>query len=119
MILQSCVLFFSLLNGINPAVTNAVIHTESKGNPFAQGSLDDIGLMQIREKFVPENRLQLQQPCTNIMRGTQLLAEAKKRCKHTKDGTWLVCFNAGIRGGSRLKYPLKFPYYVKVMSNVE
>lgn len=119
MTLYSCVLFFSMMNGIDPALTQAVIKVESNGNPYALSpdKLDG-GLMQVRIKYVPESRLQLFNPCTNIRRGTFLLAQAKKRCKHTIDNMWLVCYNAGVRGGSRLRFPRKFPYYVKVMKNL-
>lgn len=115
MTLTSCILFYSLLNGINPILTQAVIEVESKNNTFAVGKLGDSGLMQIRHKFVPETQLQLFNPCTNVRRGVELLKKAKQRCKHKLEKTWLVCYNAGIRGGSRIKRPNKFSYYKKVM----
>lgn len=114
MSLQGCILFWSLFHGVDPAVTKAVISVESNGNPFALGRLGDSGLMQIRHKYVPETQLQLMNSCTNIMRGTQLLAKAKSACKHTVDRTWLVCYNLGITGGSRIRFPKKWNYYKKV-----
>lgn len=117
--LQSCVLFFSLLNGIDPRVTDAIVEIESSGNPFALGKLDDSGLMQIRERFVPESQMQLFNPCTNVMVGTRLLRKAKEKCSHQLDKTWLLCFNVGIQGAKKIRYPKKFPYYLKVMSRVK
>lgn len=114
--LASCVLFYSFLAGIDPRITNAVIQVESRGNPFALGRLDDSGLMQIRHKFVPETQLQLFQGCTNIRRGVAILKQAKKRCKHKLNNTWLVCYNLGIKGGSKIRHPSSFIYYKKVMS---
>lgn len=111
-----CVIFYSLLSGINPNVTNAIINVESSGNPYAIGGKGDIGLMQIRHKFVPENEKQLLQACTNISRGVKILKNAKKRCKHKIDNTWVICYNLGIKGGSKIKYPKKFRYYKKVTS---
>lgn len=102
------------MNGINPAVTNAVISVESKGNPFALGRHGDSGLMQIRHKYVPESQSQLFQSCTNVMRGTALLKQAREKCKHTVDNTFVVCYNLGTTGGSRLRFPKKWNYYVKV-----
>jgi soluble lytic murein transglycosylase-like protein len=113
--MYSCILFFSLLNGLDPAFTQSVITVESRGNPFAMGSLDDTGLLQIRAKFVPETSLQLMQPCTNVMRGTQLLGDLKKKHKGV-DRTWINCYNLGSRGCRRLKHPKKFAYYKKVMA---
>jgi len=119
MTLASCVLFYSFLAGIDPAITNAVIKVESNGNPFALGSKQDSGLMQVRHKFVPETQKQLLQSCTNVMRGVALLKQAKDKCKHKLNNTWLVCYNLGIRGGSRIKHPSSFIYYKKVMSELK
>lgn len=120
MVIQSCVLFWSLVNGIHPDITNAVIKVESRGNVMATGrSHQERGLMQIREKFVPETSLQLYNPCTNIMVGTRLLREAKRNCKHFIESSWLVCFNVGQYGARKIKHPRKFPYYTKVMKELE
>lgn len=117
--IASCVLFYSLLAGIDPRITNAVIQVESRGNPFALGKLGDSGLMQIRHQFVPETQQQLFQGCTNVMRGVQILKQAKERCKHKLNNTWLVCYNVGIKGGRKIRYPAKFPYYKKIMKEFE
>lgn len=118
MTLSGCILFYSLLNGINPLITQAVIKVESNGNPFAIGRLGDSGLMQIRHQFVPESQVQLFNPCTNVRRGVELLKNAKQKCKHKLDKTWLICYNVGIAGGNRIKFPKKFPYYKKVMAYI-
>jgi soluble lytic murein transglycosylase-like protein len=115
MVLASCILFYSMMNGIDPRITNAVISTESNGNPFALSKdRKDGGLMQIRIKYAPETRLQLFQSCTNVKRGTELLKQAMDKCKHKAENTWLVCYNVGLTGGSRIRWPKKFPYYKKV-----
>lgn len=75
----------------------------------------DYGLMQIRSKYVKETPAQLFDTCTNIRVGTEKLAEARKMCKHKKDYTYVVCYNAGVTGGSKIKHPTNFPYYKKVM----
>lgn len=118
MTLLSCIYFYSFLHGIDPQITKAVIQVESSGNPVAVGGKGDSGLMQIRHKYVPETQLQLFNPCTNVKRGTKLLSEAMKRCKHKAEMTWIVCYNVGIAGGSRIKWPKKFPYYKKVVSKL-
>lgn len=119
MTLASCILFYSFLHGVDPRVTRAVIDVESGGNPLAVGAADDSGLMQIRHKYVPESQLQLFNPCTNVRRGVQLLAEAMKRCKHKADMTWLTCYNLGVVGGSRVRYPKLWPYYKKVIRKMK
>jgi len=117
MTLQGCVLFFSLMHNVDPTVTNAVIAVESGGNPLSiSRDKQDFGLLQIRKKFHKLTTAQLLQPCTNIELGVKILAAAKKRCKHRVDNLYLVCYNAGVAGGSRLKYPRRFPYYKKVIA---
>ena len=115
MTLFSCVLFYSMLSGVDPEITNAVIKVESDGNPMALGKSGDSGLMQVRHQFVPETQQQLFNPCTNVRRGISLLKKAKDSCKHKLNNTWLVCYNLGLTGGSRIKYPREFIYYKKVM----
>lgn len=115
----SCILFYSLLAGIDPQITQAVIQVESRGNPFAVGKLGDSGLMQIRHKFVPETQQQLFQGCTNIKRGVELLKQAKEKCKHKLNNTWLVCYNVGIKGGQKIRHPSSFIYYKKVIMEMQ
>jgi soluble lytic murein transglycosylase-like protein len=116
MTLASCILFYSLLNNIDPNITKAIIKIESNGNPFLIGKNGDSGLLQIRHQFVPESQKQLLQSCTNIKRGVELLKQAKDKCVHKLNNTWLVCYNVGISGGKKIKRPTNFIYYKKVMS---
>lgn len=111
--LAACILHFSLLHDINPAVTTAIIKLESNFNPVAVGLVGEVGLMQIRPEYVPETKEELFDPCINVKRGTFLLSQAKKYCKHTVDRTWVNCYNLGMTGGSKLKHPKLFPYYKK------
>jgi hypothetical protein len=114
MVVASCILFYSLLNGIDPRITEAVISVESGGNPYALGKMGDSGLMQIRKRYVLESQSQLFQPCTNVRIGTQLLAKAKNACKKCVDVTWINCYNTGTHGCKRIKHKDRFPYYLKI-----
>jgi len=114
MTLASCILFWSFLNGIDPALTTAVIQVESNTNPFALGTKKDSGLMQIRPMYVKYTQKQLFQSCTNVMVGTELLRKAKDSCKKCVDKTWVNAYNLGHAGAKRLKYPKKWRYYQKV-----
>lgn len=119
MTLYSCVLFWSMFHQVDHRITLAVISIESNGNPLALSpDRKDGGLMQIRIKYAPESRMQLFQSCTNVMRGTQLLKQAMRKCVHKLDNTWLVCYNAGVAGGRKIKHPRKFPYYNKIVSKL-
>ena len=37
------------------------------------------------------------------------------KCKYKLEKTFVVCYNLGIAGARKIKYPTKFPYYKKVM----
>lgn len=115
MVLQSCVLFWSLVNGISPSLTSAVISVESSGNVMAIGQTHkEVGLMQIRPEFSKYTKLQLGQSCTNIMAGTEILGKLKKKCKMCVDKAWVNWYNLGETKGRKLKHPLKFKYSRKI-----
>lgn len=116
--LLSCIYFYSFLNQVDPRITQAVIQTESSGNPFALGKLGDSGLMQIRHKYVPQTQMQLFQSCTNVKIGTELLRKAMLSCKHKANYTWLSCYNLGNAGAAKLKHPRKWPYVRKIVSKL-
>lgn len=119
MTLFSCILFWSMVNQIDYRVTQAVISIESSGNPFALGSAREVGLMQIKPQYVPETALQLGQSCTNVMRGTAILRDMKKRCKHRLDKTYVTCYNLGITGARRIRHPKLQRYYKKITAKLE
>ena len=116
--LLQCIILYSALNGIDPKLTQAVIKTESNYNQNAVGQLGEIGLMQIRPEHVKVTRKQLFDPCTNVKVGTEILKRAMDNCKHKEDNTFVNCYNLGIGGGSRLRYPKKWRYYVKITANM-
>jgi soluble lytic murein transglycosylase-like protein len=111
--LYQCILYYSLLAGVDPTVTETVIKMESNGNPNVIGTKGDTGLMQIRYQYVPETQKQLLNPCINIRRGTQLLRQAMNKCAHKTKNQWLICYNAGIAGGNKIRFPDLHPYWLK------
>lgn len=115
-ILATCALYYGSLYGVNPDIIRAIAKVESNNNPSAiSQDKHDIGLLQIRKKYVKETRDQLLDTCKNIEVGARIISTKMKECKHYRDFTWLVCYNAGVTGGSKIRHPKKFPYYKKVM----
>lgn len=104
---------------IDPVVAKAVVKVESNYNPNAQGAVGEVGLFQIRPEYSRLTEEQLTHPILNIHEGLRKLSKAKRLCKHTEEKTFVVCYNAGITGGSRIKHPKLFPYYKKVMSEIK
>jgi soluble lytic murein transglycosylase len=117
---------YSMLYGIDPEMALAVATHESKLNSQAVGTYGELGLMQLRPEYYAascKNRQDESAPCgkelfnpeTNLQIGIKALADMKKRCGHKKNNTWLVCYNAGVKGGSRLQNPKEFAYYKHVI----
>lgn len=96
----------------------AVATEESKLNPNAIGLLKEVGLFQVRPEYSKYTAEQLKDPKTNIKEGLRILAEAKKRCKHQLAKSFIICFNRGIAGGSKVKDPANDKYYLKVLSKM-
>lgn len=100
------ILFWSSFYNVDPTITMQVIEVESNYNVTAVGTQGEIGLMQLSPNSFPSLKPEtLFNPSVNIRLGVKYLAECKKSCKHKKDMDFLICYNAGIVGGSKYKYP--------------
>jgi len=104
---------------INPDIAITVMKQESSLRPKAVGPVGEIGLFQVRPKYSKFSRKELFNPIVNITEGLRMLSFAKKYCKHKVDYTWLVCYNAGVTGGSKVTNPKEFEYYKKVMGRLK
>ncbi|MFZ7101327.1 MAG: lytic transglycosylase domain-containing protein [Peptococcaceae bacterium] len=106
----------------------SVIAAESEFHPFCKGTLDDTGLMQIRQKYAPywtklmgidppQNRDQLFDIETNIHIGTFILQRLLNRYQGNMERV-LVAYNAGETYVDRkLREALSLPKgYVKRVS---
>ena len=105
------IIYYSSLFGMSPALVGAIVEHESRCNAQAIGNIGEVGLMQIRPEYTPVSRHMLLDPKVNIIIGINKLLEAKKYCRHKKDNTFVVCFNAGIVGGNKIKNPYRTKYY--------
>lgn len=104
---------------INPKLALAIAQHESKLNPKAIGTHKEVGLFQVRPEYSKYTSKQLKDPVINIKEGLRILAEAKLQCKHKADYKFIVCYNVGNVGGSRIRYPKKFYYYKQVMQEMD
>lgn len=103
---------------IDPSLAVSVATEESKLNPNAIGLLKEVGLFQVRPEYSKYTSEQLKDPKTNIREGLRILSEAKKRCKHQLAKSFIICFNRGIAGGSKVKDPSNDRYYLKVFKKM-
>lgn len=100
---------------LDPVLIESIISVESHWNAKALGNQGEIGLMQIMPEYTKLNVQQLQIPKYNIREGVKMLSYAKRYCVHQKNFEYIVCFNRGVYGGSKLKDPSKDLYYNKVI----
>jgi soluble lytic murein transglycosylase-like protein len=96
-------------------LVHSVIQVESSWNTKAVGPQGEVGLMQLVPRYVPVSRERLFNPRENIHYGVKALVWARTHCKHQKDNTFILCYNRGIAGGSRVENPYEDAYYKKVM----
>lgn len=112
---MSLITYYSIAMNFDPALSLAVVRQETNFNNNVVGDVGEIGLFQVRPEYVSNySKKELQNPEINIKVGIMLLKDAKKRCKHQRNLEWLVCYNAGIVGGSKYKYPSKAEYVIRV-----
>lgn len=104
---------------IKPELAVAIARTESSLRPNVIGSVGEVGLFQIRPKYSKYTKAELFNPVINITEGLRFMQNAKRYCRHKVDYTWINCYNLGVTGGSKLKYPKKFEYYKKVMRRMK
>lgn len=100
---------------IDPVLVQSVIEVESNYDAQAIGAVGEIGLMQIRPEMWNIPKAKLYNPRFNVKIGVSLLSKARDQCAHQNNYTWIVCFNSGITGGSRIARPEHQTYYKKVM----
>lgn len=119
-LILALILQYSMINNVDPRLTMAVIQVESSYRQNVVGPVGEIGLMQLNPRFFKEyTKEQLADPETNIRLGVAHLAASLKRCRYKTNKLAVVCYNLGIKGGSRLKYPHKWYYYEKVIAAYE
>ena len=117
--IASLILAAAVHFNISPELALSVALQESSLNPQAVGPVGEVGLFQVRPRYSKFSRSELFNPIINITEGLRMLKFAKTHCKHQKDYTWIVCYNLGVTGGNRIKYPKKFEYYKKVMKRMK
>lgn len=106
--------FYSLVNGIEPTLSFQIAKLESGMNPKAISKTGDGGLFQLNERFYKfHNPDWTYIPETNMAIALKTLKELKNKCKHKLHNTYIICYNLGVTGGSKIKNPYTQTYYKK------
>ena len=113
-IINALIEYHARLAGIDPALVRAVAAIESRYDPHAVSNKGAVGVLQV----MPINYLgdpnKLKNISINVPEGIKLLVKYREVCDHKDNYTWLVCYNRGRTGGSKVTEPHKDAYYLKV-----
>lgn len=106
--------FYSLVNGVDPYISFKMARIESSMNPLAVSRTNDGGLFQLNRNFYKfHNPKWIFNPQTNIAIALNTLGKLKKKCKYTKENMYVLCYNRGVYGVSKIKKPTDQIYYKK------
>lgn len=106
--------FYSIINGIDPALSFQLVKLESGMNPDAISRTGDGGLLQLNRRFYKfHNPKWIFNSEINLNLAMKTLSSLKNKCKHKNNNSYIVCYNLGIKGGSRIKNPFSQTYYKK------
>lgn len=101
--------------GIDPEVAVAIAKTESSLNPKAIGGAGEVGLFQLHPEFHKVERGNIH---NNVNVAMKYLVQVKNICEPKYKDAWLICFNLGPYYSKTIRYPTKFPYFIKVRKNI-
>lgn len=99
--------------GVDSDLAVAIAQVESGMNPNKVGAIGEVGLFQLRPEYHRIGTVQ-----QNIRTAMKYLNELKRYCGPTYGEAFFICYNVGPNYEKRILFPKKFPYYVKVMSQM-
>jgi len=107
--------FYSLVNGIDPNMAFQVARVESNMNPDAVSRTQDGGLYQLnRNSYKFHNEKWRFRPDINMAIALNSIRKLKATCSHKMSNSYMLCYNMGIVGARKVKFPFKHPYYKKM-----
>ncbi len=107
--------FYSLLNGIDPNLAFQMARVESNMNPNAVSRTQDGGLYQLnRNSYKFHNEQWRFNPEINIALALNTISKLKEKCAHKSYNSYILCYNMGIYGASKIKKPFMQTYYKKM-----
>lgn len=104
----------AIQHNLDPNLIVAIARTESGLNPNAVGAKGEIGVFQLRPEFHDVRNGDTEH---NIEVAIKYLSEIRTKWEPTYGNAWFIKYNLGPNY-RQIKNPKLFPYYIKVMSNV-
>ncbi len=96
---------------LDPNLAVAIAKTESRLNDKAIGRHGELGLFQLKPQFHKVVKGDVRK---NIRTAVRYLKVVRGICEPKYKDAWIVCYNVGPNAAS-LRYPKLFPYYIRVM----
>lgn len=121
-LLKAIIIAAAKAHDMSPYTVAAIASVESDFNATKIGSIGEVGVMQLRPEYhlkASETPDVLLDPQVNIYRAVKYLASLRNRCVFKAEKTWVLCYNLGPTGATRIKNPKEFPYYKKFMERYE
>ena len=88
---------------------------ESNMNPSALSRTNDGGLFQLNRKVYKFHNINwVFNPITNTAIAMNTLRKLKTKCNHKIKNSYVVCYNVGVHGATKIKDPFKQTYYKKM-----
>jgi soluble lytic murein transglycosylase-like protein len=113
--LIALITLYATTHGVDPNVAVSIAKVESNFNMKAVGTKGERGIYQLLPKAFPQYTVkELSQLEKNVEIGVKHLAYSNKRCSHKSNLDWVICYNRGVKGGSRVQNPSKDNYVRKV-----
>lgn len=106
--------YYSALYHFDTKMALAVAKVESNFNQSAIGKHLEVGVFQINPRYYHDPK-ELKNIHVNIKTGIQMLKDAKQNCKHQNQYDYLICYNLGMTGGSKIKNPKQHEYVIQVI----
>lgn len=106
--------FYSIVNGIDPSISFQMARIESGMNSNAVSISGDGGLFQLNKRYYKfHNYKWVLDPYINTALAMNLLGNLKSKCKHKRNNSYIVCYNIGVYGASKIKNPENQSYFKK------
>jgi hypothetical protein len=101
---------------IDPFLAESIIKVESNWDNGVIGQANERGLFQINPTSFRNLSIdELRSPETNLKLGVEYLVGMKRHCSLQEKDSWIICFNRGLFGGSKVKNYHQDKYYKSVM----
>jgi soluble lytic murein transglycosylase-like protein len=116
-VIGACINFYADVYNVPSKILEAIIYVESRGDPsIVSKNGKDVGLMQLRTQY--HDVKDPLDPCENIKAGARYLRQVISDCPYKVDYSYVLCYNRGITGASKVKEYSTDEYYKNIKRRI-